>query len=106
MLQSTEKLYKQREEYYFKSFLVVYWLIISILLLSLFLYSDFDYAFLLLMVYLAVISWIFSSEVFIEHKMQKYPDYEDYKLNIRKKKLELRLEKEIGRMKRSYKHNI
>ena len=106
MLQSIEKLFKQRVDYHFKSFLVVYWLIISTLLLSLLFYSDIDHAFLLLMIYLAIISWFCSSEMFIDYKMRKYPEYEEYKSNLQKKKFELSLEKEIGRMKKSYKHNI
>jgi hypothetical protein len=106
MLQSSEKLYKQRVDYYFRSFLLVYWLIILGLLLYLLFYSNLDYASLFLMIYLAVIGWFCSSEMFIDYKMRKYPEYEEYKLNIRKKKKELRLKKEIRRIKKSYRYNI
>jgi hypothetical protein len=84
----------------------MYWLIISTLLFSLLVYPDIDYASLLLMIYLAVIGWFCSSEMYIDYKMRKYPEYEEYKLNIRKKKKELRLKKEIRRIKKSYRYNI
>ena len=98
------KNYNNDMSYYLRNFSVFYWLSIGLFTIALGLY--FGITGILFFVYISVLVWVFLALFLVERKSREYPHQGMARMELKRKKMEMKLEKKVRKMKKTYKNNV